>query len=345
MQNRILTLCSFASILLISLVINGCHLYSEEILRGDSQQQRTTSDDIVIEEHGLFPEGVAYDHDGHRFLVSSITRGTIGAVDEQGNYESFIEDGDCASTVGIEVDKARQRLLVCVSDPSTASVASLGSYDLCTGERQFLTDLTSVADGYTSHFANDVAVDQQGNAYVTDSFSPIIYKVTPWGEASVFLEDDTFQAPPRTFGLNGIVFNPNEFLMVASSAGVLYKIPMDNPQAFSTVATESGAVTSPDGLYLTENSQVMMVVNNDGGGVQGNMVALYSDDQWASAHQLDAFEAGPVFPTTVTELDDQFYVLYSHLDELVSGDTLRDTFTIMRVGYEDAEEASVDKGN
>ena len=340
MHSRIFTLCPFASILVMTLLVNGCHLFPDDVLvtvdpDATHQDEEKSCEKIVVTEHGLFPEGVEYDPDGHRFLVSSLTRGTIGAVDDQGNYTSFVEDEEAVGTTGIEVDEARQRLLVCVSDPHTANVAALGSYDLHTGERHFLTDLTTVANGYAPHFANDVAVDSLGNAYVTDSFSPVIYKVDPQGEASIFLEDTTFQAPPGAFGLNGIVFNPNEFLLVAfSETGTLYKIPMDDPQAFSAVPTEPAAVTSPDGLYLTGNDQVLMVVNNDGGGNQGNIVALGSVDQFASTRRLDQFETGPVFPTTVTQRGQQFYLLYAHLDELLDDNLSRDTFEIVEANAE-----------
>lgn len=34
-----------------------------------------------------------------------------------------------------------------------------------------------------------MTVDPAGNAYVTDSLSPLVHKVTPEGQASVFVED------------------------------------------------------------------------------------------------------------------------------------------------------------
>ena len=333
MQHRILTFYSFTSIFVATLLVGGCHLYVDDILSDIDREKKSMPEEIITTKQGLFPEGVEYDAYGHRFLVSSLTRGTIGALDDQGNYESFIEDDDLGATVGIKVDEDRQRLLVCVSDPGTAGVAALGSYDLRTGERQFFTDLTAVADDYALHFANDVAVDHQGNAYVTDSFSPLIYQVDPQGNASIFLQDDTFQASPGAFGLNGIVFNPNEFLMVAfSETATLYKVPLDNPEGFSPIATQAGTVTSPDGLYLADG-RVLMVVNNDGGGDQGNVVALGSVDQWNSGHMVEQFVTGPVFPTTVTQRGKNLYVLYAHLNELFSGDTSRKTFEVVRADF------------
>ena len=292
-------------------------------------------EEVIITQPSLFPEGVEYDREGHRFLVSSLTQGTIGAVDDQGNYEAFIEDEDFGATIGIEIDERRHRLLVCVSDPSTAGLAALASYDLRTGERQFFTDLIAVAGTGAPHFANDVAVDRHGNAYVTDSFSPIIYQVDPYGEASVFLQDSTFQPSPGAFGLNGITYLPNSALIVAfSETATLYKVPLDNPEHFAAIDAEDGVVTSPDGLYLSNNDKTLIVVNNDGGGDQGEVVALQSNDHWESAHARGTFATGPVFPTTATQRGKNFYVLYAHLNELFSGNPSRDTFEIVQVDFD-----------
>lgn len=319
---------------LAALFLSSCHPYFDEILKDLGQNGKDLPEKITITESSLFPEGVEYDRQGHRFLVSSLTRGTIGAVDDHGNYEAFIEDEDFGATIGIEIDEARQRLLVCVSDPSTAGLAALGSYDLRTGERQFFTDLIAVAGDDAPHFANDVAVDRHGNAYVTDSFSPIIYKVDPHGEASIFLQDSTFQASPGAFGLNGVVYLPDGSLIAGfSQTATLYKIPLDNPKHFAAITTEEGAVTSPDGLYLSDNDKTLIVVNNDGGGENGKVVALRSKDHWESAYARGSFATGPVFPTTAAQRGKSFYVLYAHLNELFSGDPSRDTFEIVRVDF------------
>ncbi len=327
---------TLACLVLSFWLLSGCHPYFDEILKDLGQDGQDLPETVTITEAGLFPEGVEYDSEGHRFLVSSLTRGTIGAVDDQGNYEAFIEDDDFGATIGIEIDEARQRLLVCVSDPSTAGLAALGSYDLHTGERQFFTDLIAVAGDDAPHFANDVAVDRHGNAYVTDSFSPIVYKVDPQGEASVFLQDSTFQASPGAFGLNGVVYLPNESLIVGfSETATLYTIPLDNPDHFRAVDAEDGSVTSPDGLYLSDNDKTLIVVNNDGGGDQGKVVALQSNDQWESAHARGSFATGPVFPTTAAQRGNSVYVLYAHLNELFSGNPSRDTFEIVRVDFDE----------
>ena len=105
-----------------------------------------------------------------------------------------------------------------------------------------------------AHFANDIAVDGQGNSYVTDCFSPIIYKVDAQGTANIFLEDNRLAAPAGSFGLNGIVFHPDGYLLVVKyDEGILYKVPLANPKAFTLVALGS-AFTSADSLLLADRT-------------------------------------------------------------------------------------------
>ena len=331
-----LTLYSLLVVLSTLFVFSSCQRF-EDIFQEVGDEIQIPSE-ITIDEPALFPEGIEYDRVNQRFLISSVAQGTIGTVDQHGNYEPFIEDEAFVATAGIEIDELRQRLLVCVSDPNTSAIAALGSYDLRTGERQFWVDLAAVADDSALHFANDVAVDRHGNAYVTDSFAPIVYKVDLHGQASVFIRDNTFQPPTSgSFGLNGIVYHPNGYLLAAFLAtGTLYKIPLDHPERFVNIVTEAEVATSPDGLYLSRDQQTLAVVNN-GGGQAGSVVTLNSNSDWESAQTQKVFPTGAVFPTTTVQYGEDFYVLYAYLNEFFAGNTSRSVFRIVRVGLEEDE--------
>ena len=134
---------------------------------------------IRVERSGLFPEGLEYDSKNKRFLLGSAAEGTIFWVGDDGSHSAFIEDDDLRSSAGIHIDLANDRLLVVNTDPGVytgaapeGSTASLAAYDLTTAERLFLTDLTELTAG-DQQLANDVAVDMQGNAYVTDSLAGV----------------------------------------------------------------------------------------------------------------------------------------------------------------------------
>lgn len=93
-----------------------------------------------------------------------------------------MEDTAVTSSIGVHIDRASGRLLVAnsdltaTSDTSLTGQAMLGAYDLSSGERLYMADMGALVDG--RHFANDVTSGPDGTAYVTDSFSPVIYEVS-----------------------------------------------------------------------------------------------------------------------------------------------------------------------
>ncbi len=273
---------------------------------------------IKIIEQDLFPEGIEYDIRNDRFLITSITRGNIGQV-KDGVYSEWVNDGDLTATVGIHIDHSRKRVLVAnaslVNEEFPAGLAGLAAYDL-DGNRIFYTDLGGLTPG--AHFANDVTVDQHGYAYVTDSFSGIIYKVDMQGNAVVFYENAELAPAPGGFGLNGIDYDPRGSLLVSKlDTGQLLKFPMDNPDDF-TVVDLPVELNFPDGIYL-KNPNELVIVNNDLGGENANVQTYRTRDRWQSASLIAEFHTGPVFPTTATVKRNEIYVLYAHLDVLLSG--------------------------
>ncbi|QDA61333.1 gluconolaconase [Hymenobacter jejuensis] len=307
------------------------------------------ADVIKFTQDGLYPEGVQYDTQRKRFLVSSETRGTIGQVQDDGKgngtYQPFAADQRLISTVGLKLDATRNRLLAAVSDPgyntafSTAAtkgkLAALAVIDLNGGAVASYVNLSNLRPTDAGHFANDVAVDNAGAAYVTDSFAPVIYRVgfatdgTP--TANVLVENPQFQAPAGAFGLNGIVFHPDGYLLVAkSNDGTLYKVTLTSPATVTKVTTSTSLVGA-DGLLLQDNSTLLVVTNS-----QSKVYRLTTSDNWANAaSNASATTTAGVYPTTLTKRSStETYVLYSHLNALQSGQTPAVTeFTINKISF------------
>ncbi|GGG58378.1 gluconolaconase [Hymenobacter glacieicola] len=269
---------------------------------------------INVAQAGLHPEGIQYDEANKRFLVSSRTKGQIGSVRDDSTYTLFADDARLISTIGLNLDAGRQRLLVAVSDnganptrsraATLRRLAALAVYNANNGSLISYTDLGALRPG-ANHFANDIAVDGQGNAYITDSLSPIIYKVDAQGVASVFLENAQLSGGTG-FGLNGIVFHPDGYLLVAkSNDGTLFKVPLSNPGSFSRV-TSAQSLVGADGLLLL-NPQTLLLV----AGSQSIVFRLTSTDAWATATAAGSFATGAVSPTTITRRNQSdAYVLY-----------------------------------
>ncbi|AMJ65803.1 SMP-30/gluconolactonase/LRE family protein [Hymenobacter sp. PAMC 26628] len=163
---------------------------------------------VTFSAAGLFPEGVQYDAKNSAFLVSSLSTGNIGRVKDDGTC-TVLAQGSTAgivSAVGLNLDDSRNRVLVASSNSMARDRAKLVSLNRDNGTVNFNVDLGALRSS-PNHFANDVAVDGQGNAYVTDSFAPVIYKVDAQGVATVFLDNAQLAGATGAFGLNGIVFH------------------------------------------------------------------------------------------------------------------------------------------
>ncbi|GAB3831180.1 SMP-30/gluconolactonase/LRE family protein [Hymenobacter jeollabukensis] len=276
-------------------------------------QTPAAPDKITVPQAALNPEGIQWDETNQRFLVSSRAQGRIGTVKDDSSYTPLADDPRLISTIGLNLDGGRNRVLAAVSDnnfnstrtsPTTqGKLAAVAIFNATTGSLLSFTDLGSKAAAYPRHFANDIAVDAQGNAYITDSFAPVIYKLDLQGNATVLL--DNAQLSSTTFGLNGIVYHPDGYLLVAkTSDGSLFKVPLSNPAGFAKVTTTQN-LAGADGLLLTDNQTLLVVA-----GSQGTVYRMGSTDAWATATASGSFATGAVSPTTITRRGNDAYVLY-----------------------------------
>lgn len=262
---------------------------------------------IVAERGGFIPEGVEYDNTHMRFLTGSLAEGSIFSWDDDGRLTVVVEDPELVSSVGIEVDEPRDRLLVANSDSSvfggdSQGQAKLGVYRLTTGERIAMVDLGALLGGDGAFFANDVAVADSGEVFVTDTQRNVVYRVDNDYEASVL---HAFE-PMEGLALNGIEYHPDGYLLVISLGnGNLYKVPVADPAATSQV-TLPEPVTGGDGAVWTSDGRLAIVSNNS-----GRVVALASDDDWASARVAGvAMYEGQA--TTAAAAGDALYIVKPH---------------------------------
>ena len=263
-------------------------------------------DVIVAERGGFIPEGVEYDMDNGRLLTGSLSEGSVFQLHEDGRLTPLVSDPDLVSSVGIEADELRDRLLVANSDRSvfqggTRGQAMLGVYNLTTGERIAMVDLAATVEDAgddAAFFANDVAVADDGTAYVTDTRMNLVYRVDTDYAASVFHRFDDDGAGP-----NGIVEHPAGYLLVARG-DALWKVPLADPAAATAVMLPED-VPGQDGMVWSAGR--LAIVSNSGNRV----VALTSSDDWMTA---DLAGVAPYEPqaTTAAVVGDDVYVVHPH---------------------------------
>lgn len=301
---------------------------------GDAGEE-TMPDALLIREPGLHPEGVEFDEANGRFLVGSVTQGTITEVLDDGTHRPFIQDEELLGSVGIHIDATNGRLLVANSDlsvfldPSVQGQAKLGVYDLESGTRLHMVDLGALLPE-ERHFANDMTVGPDGTAYVTDSFAPVIYRVDLDGNASVLVEDERFSAAP--VGLNGIDYHPDGYLLAAIMGTASFvRVPLDAPETLSEV-TLPEPITG-DGLALRADGTLVVVGSSvaEDGSSAPEVLILRSTDGWATA-EVASRAAAPSQPTTAAVRGDAVYAVNPHFSGLGAEQPV-EVFEIFRVDF------------
>lgn len=273
---------------------------------------------ITFKEPYLYPEGTAYNKNTNLFFVSSVKTGTIGTVDKQGNYKVFYEDKTLKSSYGMKVDYKRNCLWICTGDANYSNYSDSGTFkkmirlvslDVVTGKKTQDIDLSNLYEG--KHFANDLALDDKGNIYITDSYSPVIYKVDVQGKAGIFVKSDLFKG--ETVGINGIAWSPQGFLLtVNTNNGDLLKVDINNPSNVTKVKVKNFFVGG-DGLFWDEQNNLILIQNST-----NKIHQLASKDNWQSAEAKagTAMEDRFSYPTTGVIGEGKIYALNAKLNEL-----------------------------
>ena len=196
---------------------------------------------FTIPEPDLVPEGIAYDPVSRSFFVSSTYLRKVVRVDREGRARDFIptaRDG-LLGALGMKVDAERRLLWIASSDagPGMPMIehddwprgsSALHAYNLDTGalvQKHVLRDSTG-------HFLNDLALDDSGRVYVTDTGARALYATRPGAtglERFVDLRDHG--APNGIVALHGgdllIVAVPDGFVRVDTENGDVSRIPLD----------------------------------------------------------------------------------------------------------------------
>lgn len=255
------------------------------------------------------PEGIAFDSRTRRFFATGLFGGQITQIDAgTGEERVLFTSEEQLQFSGAKVDESHRRLWVCASD--------------IRGPRGGLHLLDVDSGALIRHFplsthgiCNDVCLDADGVAYVTDSFQPVIYRVDPRDGSSGELARDTqMSAPMGQFGLNGIAITPDGSSIIGgfTSPSKLFLVSRLNPEAVREITLGGDPFGRPDPNFTGADGIIFIddklyVVHN--GGVQ-EITFTARDYSEGTVKSAIAPEPGL---TTATVADGELYVIKSEV--------------------------------
>jgi sugar lactone lactonase YvrE len=302
--------------LCLALVLPGCSDSGDNVAAPEPLLERYT-----LNSQDSVPEGIAFDAVDRNFYATSLQGGSITRVAADGTESLFRQPDNSVSLGGVKVDEARRLLWVCATDVDGTG-DRVWVYDLASGTLENDFSLGALA---TDGGCNDLVLDDDGNAYVTDPVNPNVYRLDPaTGEGEVFATDGRFaDITGAGLGLNGIEITPDgDTLIVAKFAPpTLFRVPVPDPREVRAIALSGDSLPSPDGLeflggnlYTVANTSVSRVAfNTDFSG--GNVVTR---DQVSGLSTAAAAEGA-------------LYVIKSEVTNWVIGNPLELPFEILKV--------------
>ena len=268
------------------------------------------------------PEGIEFNKNNNTFLLSSLNAAPVLKVNFDGTFKAFTRGEKFPlSTAGLQIDYKRNRLLVAGfngkelfdKDPATKGTAHLRIYNLETGIIEKDINLSSLAPKADAYFANDIAVDNKGNVYISDWYAKVIYKVDLEGKATLFWTNKT--SIPS--GANGLDFHPDGYLLVSilnindkwlyTDYG-LVKIPVNAPKSATLVKFSNSGYAGFDGMFINAKGNVVGVTNNGTSAGGNRLIELSGKNNWKSAKVINSKDITPSTTVAVTP-DNKHYVI------------------------------------
>ncbi|MET7683020.1 SMP-30/gluconolactonase/LRE family protein [Streptomyces sp. NPDC005423] len=194
-------------------------------------------DRYIVPGEQTHPEGIARQAGTPYFFVSGTNDGAIyrGRVDRR-ELEVFLPGGEDGRTTAVGMKISHGRLIV-----AGGATGKVFVYDVRSGALLHVFD-----SGARNTLVNDVAIAPDGDAYVTDSYNPALYRITAAQLASEQVDQELhvavdFEGTQVTYedGING-----NGVVVTADGRYVL--MADTNSRALYRISTSTGVITHMD---------------------------------------------------------------------------------------------------
>lgn len=299
----------------VALALSACVAESEDGLSPDDGFDDTVGDgksDISgvsvhtvhrFSDAKLYPEGGAFDPVERAFYVGSLSHGSITRIAADGTESTFNAGGEADRfTLGMQVDAARRLLWVCSTKDSLGRVTV---YDLATREQHANIDLTTVNP---EGACNDVLLDRDGSALVSDRENSHIYKIDTAYRLSIWAHDPLLGG--KVVSLNSMDFTEDHSAVLTATylAPALVRVSTSNPRDVRKVKL-SGSIfmdgfnvlNGPDDLVMHDGELVV--------AFGSSIKHIVPDDaSWTRAHVTSERTIGGV-TALVEDGDDHLYAI------------------------------------
>ena len=268
-----------------------------------------------------FPESVTSTKDGTLY-AGSFNLGGVVKAKPGGKAEQFIQPGAAGSrsTLGVLADEKGGLLYVCSNDitgfgvpgPGDTKGAWLKVFDLASGAPKGSYGLPDAKS-----LCNDIAVGSDGSAYVSDSFTPNVYRLKPGGTALEVWATDPLLAPAKDgVGLDGIAVGADGNLYVTTFIPAkLFKIAVKDGKAGAvTELKTSRAIDHADAMRAFGDSFLLI----EGAGRLAK-VTVKGDEA-----QVDTIAEGLSEPVSVTQVGNTGWVAEGKLSYIIGDNKGKD---------------------
>jgi len=286
---------------------------------------------IQLEQRNFFPEGIASGKNNELY-VGSLSKGVIVKSNPTtGEVVPFIHGDDrLLSVTGVATDTERDVFWACSANFGMPGldkgVSSIRAYTLSTGKLLAAFDLKEGA------FPNHIAMANDGRAYVTDSFKPVIYRADLTTEScEKWLVDPQFGVLPpnpttlvHKINLNGIAPGADGCLYaVKTNTGEMYRVTVndDGTPGKVSIVKLPRELNRPDGLELLADGSLLIVE-------AGNKLSRLHPE--GDTFTMELIRENMDFPTTTATLGKHVWVVESQIQHMQSPDDA-DPFRLIRI--------------
>lgn len=289
---------------------------------------------ILHLEDNFFPEGITISNNGDIFVGSLKENKIVRFKNKEKYSETFVPSNSngLMSVIGIIADDRNKILWACSSNPGVTNyptqnpIVSLKAFDLATGDH--LQSYKFPNGG----FCNDIAIDNNSNIYITDSFNPRILRLNK-SESRLenWFENKAFEG--EGFNLNGITFIDNKIYTVKMNSGELFEIGIGEngkPVNFNKIDLPR-SLNAPDGIEAIDKNNLLVVENRTPSTWKGSLTSINLSKEPTIKIIKDNLDT----PTTVSLKGETAWILQAQFSHLFGDekDTPPGPFEIIGIKY------------